>query len=75
MHGDNAKEHFVPDQLILIQADMYHSVQNKLLKIQLINNTSMNMLKDQDLAEGLDFDYLNIKIYPLSNFIKQYVKP
>jgi hypothetical protein len=25
-HGGNAKEHFVPDQLILIQVDMHHSL-------------------------------------------------
>lgn len=66
-HGELEKVLLEQDQLISTQADIYHLVLDKLLRTQLITNISMNMLKDQDLAEDLVFDYLNIKIYLISS--------
>jgi len=46
--GEQPEEPSDKDQLTLTPADMLHSVPGKLLKIQLPNNISMNMLKDPD---------------------------
>ena len=60
--GDQEKEHLDKDLLISIQADIFLSVLKKSLKTQSTTNTFMNMLKDQDLAEDLDFDYLKVYV-------------
>jgi hypothetical protein len=71
-NGELEKVHFIIDLLILTQADMSHSALGKLFKTLLINNTSMNMLKDQGLAEDLDFDYLKIYVLKTNSLNKPY---
>jgi hypothetical protein len=71
-HGELEKEHLDKDLLISIQADIFLSVLKKSLKTQSSNNISMNMLKDQDLAEDLDFDCINIYVSYLFFPLKDY---
>ena len=57
-HGELEKVPWDKDLQTLTQADIFLSVLEKSLKIQLINRTFTIMSKDPDLAEDSDFDYL-----------------
>jgi hypothetical protein len=55
-NGEEEKELYIKGLLTLIQLDMPHLAPKRLLRIQLIKSTFMNMLRDPDLAEDLAFD-------------------